>query len=165
LEFWPVVVLCPRLLGESGGKTASGNAGVAARRAAYVLDSLAILAVLQAEPGAAQVRAILTNAARRRAHVSMCLVNFGEVVYITEREKGLTAAQIAITTIDQLPIELVPADRALTLGAAHLKARFSLSYADAFAAALARRRAATLLTGDSEFQPLSQIVRIRWLAR
>jgi len=138
---------------------------VAAKRAAYVLDSFAVLSVLQAEPGAAQVRAVLSNAARRRARVALCLVNYGEVVYIIEREQGLTAAQTAIAAIDQLPIELVPADRALTLAAAHLKAQFSLAYADAFAAALARLRGATLLTGDPEFQPLSHLVRLRWLAR
>jgi len=137
---------------------------VAAKRTAYVLDSFAVLAYLQAEPGAAQVRAVLANAARRRAPTALCLVNFGEVVYIVEREQGLTAAQTAIAAIDQLPIELVPADRALTLAAAHLKAQFSLAYADALAAALARRRGATLLTGDPEFQPLSHLVRLRWLA-
>ncbi|MGB9890127.1 MAG: PIN domain-containing protein [Anaerolineae bacterium] len=54
-------------------------------------------------------------------------------------------------------------DRDLTFAAAHVKAYHSISYADAFAAALARKHDATLVTGDPEFQKVEGLIRIEWL--
>jgi len=42
-------------------------------------------------------------------------------------------------------------DRTLTLAAAHLKMGCPIAYADCFAAALAKDRNASLLTGNPEF--------------
>jgi predicted nucleic acid-binding protein len=53
--------------------------------------------------------------------------------------------------------------RALADSAADFKARFKLSLADAFAAALAREKKAELVTGDPEFKPLDQELKIHWL--
>jgi predicted nucleic acid-binding protein len=47
--------------------------------------------------------------------------------------------------------------------AADVKARFKLSLADAFAAALAKEKKAELVTGDPEFPPLHQEIKIHWL--
>ncbi len=49
------------------------------------------------------------------------------------------------------------------LAAARLKARFPISYADAFAAATALRAGAQLVTGDDEFHARDDIVDIVWL--
>ena len=57
--------------------------------------------------------------------------------------------------------------RALADTAADFKARFKLSLADAFAAALAqeldKEKKAELVTGDPEFRPLGQEIKIHWL--
>jgi predicted nucleic acid-binding protein len=137
---------------------------VAASISRYVLDSFALLAHLQDEPGAPRVRAVLEQAEKRRAEIYLSIVNYGEVVYITEREKGLTAAQSVIAAVDQLPVRLVEADRGLTLAAAHIKARHPLAYADAFAAALAQANNAILFTGDPEMKAVEGQTRIEWLA-
>jgi len=136
---------------------------VSAKPAHYVLDSFALLAHLQAEPGGPRVQAILAQAAKQQVDVYLSIVNYGEAIYITEREQGLTAAQSLIATVDQLPITVVEADRKLTFAAAHLKARYSIAYADAFALALAQQQQATLLTGDPEFQQVESLVTIEWL--
>ncbi len=52
---------------------------------------------------------------------------------------------------------------ALADTAADFKARFKLSLADAFAAALAREKKAELATGDPEFRLLEQEIKIHWL--
>lgn len=67
--------------------------------------------------------------------------------------------------IAAMPIELVPveADLHLTRQAAIYKATRRISYADAFAAALARSRKAELITGDSEFKSLENEIKIAWL--
>jgi predicted nucleic acid-binding protein len=136
---------------------------VAASTPRFVFDSFALLAHLQDEPGAVRVRAVLEQAAKQHAEIYISIVNYGELVYITEREKGLTAAQSVIAAVDQLPITVVEADRALTFGAAHLKAQHQFAYADAFAVALAQTKNAILLTGDPEMKAMEGQTRIEWL--
>ena len=134
-----------------------------AKPARYVLDSFALLAHLQAEQGGARVQAVLAQASKGQAAVFLSIVNYGESIYITEREHGLTAAQNLIAAVDQMPIAVVEADRKLTFAAAHLKAHYAIAYADAFALALAQERQATLLTGDPEFQTVQHLATIEWL--
>jgi ribonuclease VapC len=129
----------------------------------YVLDSFAVLAYLEDEAGAGRVNAILVAARQGEASVWMSIVNYGEVIYITEREQGLFAAQRTIAAMDQLPMSVVDADRKLTLSAAKVKAHHSISYADAFAVALAQVKQAAVLTGDPEFRKAEALVAIDWL--
>ena len=75
------------------------------------------------------------------------------------------AAHIALAIVDQLPIALVDVDRTLTLGAAHVKAHHTVSYADAFTIALARCYGAQVVTGDLEFDKVRHLVSVRWLER
>ena len=132
----------------------------------YVLDSYALLAYFEAEPGSEQVRKLLEVAKEGKCHLYMCVVNLGEVVYIVEREKGLPKVQETLARIDELPIEIVNVDRTLTLAAAHLKMDCPIAYADCFAAALSQMKNAILVTGDPEFNKIKPDcnVRIGWLA-
>jgi predicted nucleic acid-binding protein len=95
----------------------------------------------------------------------MCVVNLGEVMYIVERERGLSKAQETLARMGELPVEIVDAGRALTLAAAHLKKDCPIAYADCFAAALAQLKNAPLVTGDPEFGKIGKDcdVRIEWL--
>jgi predicted nucleic acid-binding protein len=129
----------------------------------FVLDSYALLAYYQNESGGPRVKAVLAQVERQRAEAYLTIVNYGEVIYILEREEGLTIAQDLIAVIDQLPITIVEADRRLTFAAAHLKAHYSIFYADAFAIALAQHKQAILLTGDPEFRQVESLVPIEWL--
>lgn len=129
----------------------------------YVLDAFALLAYLRGELGAERVRDLLLRARSGEARLYLCLVNYGEVLYISERQGGRPAAEEAIRIVDHLPLEIVPADRDLTFAAAHLKARYPISWADAFAAALAQKLSATLVTGDPEFRKVEAVVEVEWL--
>jgi len=60
-------------------------------------------------------------------------------------------------------IEFHPADRRLADLAADFKARYKISLADAFAAALAKERKSELVTGDPEFKALEKEIKIHWL--
>ena len=95
--------------------------------------------------------------------VYLSVINYGELIYVTEREQGVFAARRAIAAVDQLPITVVEADRRLTFAAAHVKAHHRLSYADAFAVALAQQMQATLVTGDPEFRAVEHLIAIEWL--
>lgn len=125
----------------------------------YVLDSFALLAYLAAERPGERVRSILTSG----DPIYLCLINYGEVVYISERHGGRRAAEDVIRIVDSLPITIVPPDRRLTFAAAHWKAHHRLSYADAFVAALAESLEATIVTGDPELQALAPLLAIEWL--
>jgi predicted nucleic acid-binding protein len=133
---------------------------VADRTPAYVLDSYALLAYLAAERGGDRVREILSEAIDGKCAVHCSVINLGEVVYIVERERGMTSAQETLGLIDQLPIELRPASREAVLAAAHIKAGHALSYADAFAVAAAQELDAVILTGDPDFDSVEQIAKV-----
>lgn len=139
------------------------SANVKSEPERYVLDSFALLAHLEGEPGGSPVKVILERADRRQAEVYLSVINYGEVVSITERERELTATQEVIAVVDHLPITIVDADRKLTFDAVHLRARFSISYADTVALALAEDRQAILVTGDPQFRKVEQLVTIEWL--
>jgi ribonuclease VapC len=140
---------------------------VAGRPAAYVLDSFALLAYLEGEAGMPRVRSLLEGAGAQRHTVYLSLINLGEALYITERERGLVAARRTLGAVDQLPLEIVGVSRATVLAAAHIKTRFPISYADTFAVVTAQDRGAVVMTGDPEFRPLADagLVAVEWLPR
>lgn len=131
--------------------------------AAQVLDSHALLRLLRDETGAETVARILEQAGTRDHPVHMTEVNYAEVQYMIRRKDGDAAWQIIAGELVAAPIQFHPADRALADRAADFKARFRISLADAFAAALAKEKKAELVTGDPEFKPLEKEIKINWL--
>ena len=123
-----------------------------------------MLAYLDGEPAARYVRQLLRNARRGRITVLFSLINYGESLYVIEREQGLQQAQRAVGVIDQLPVHVAPADRLLVFEAAHLKARYAISYADSFSVALAKRSHGRVVTGDPEFKAVESEIAIHWLS-
>ena len=90
-------------------------------------------------------------------------MNLGEVYYITQRERGQDVALATLVLIDQLPVHQQGIDRPRVLAAAALKANYAISYADAFAAALAQQLQGPVVTGDPEFHKVAALVEILWL--
>src|SRR6266536_4044017 len=120
----------------------------------YVLGSYAMLAVFRNETGGEKVRQLLYEAATDKHELYMTCINAGEVFYMSHRKDGAAKAEIAWKALLQFPIHIIDADLEFSLAAAKIKARYSISYADAFAAALTIKRKATLITGDDEFDVL-----------
>ena len=54
-------------------------------------------------------------------------------------------------------------ERLKKYNAARLKSKYALSYADCFAAALAKEKDCPVLTGDPEFKKLHEEIKISWL--
>ena len=132
--------------------------------ATQVLDSYALLALLRDEPGAETVADLLERAGQQNRSVHMTEVNYAEVQYTIRRKDGETVWASIASELLAAPIEFHAADRRLADVAAGFKARFKISLADAFAAALAKERKAELVTGDLEFRALEKEIKIRWLA-
>jgi ribonuclease VapC len=131
--------------------------------AAKVLDSWALIALFEDEPAAEAVETLLHQAMQEKHRLFLSVVNWGEVYYNTMREVSQEAADQLAHKIASLPIELVNADLPLTKQAAIYKATKKMSYADAFAAALARIKNAELVTGDPEFKQVEKEIKIGWL--
>ena len=129
----------------------------------YVLDSFALLAYLQDEPVAARIAKLLDNANKEKCRLFLSIINLGELLYITERRGGVAKAQDALALVQQLPIQVMPADEQLVFAAAHIKANHPLSFADAFVVAIAMQENASILTSDPEFQSVASFVTVEWL--
>ena len=131
----------------------------------YILDSFALLAYLGDEPGRERLEKLLIGSRRGDCTLLLCMINFGEILYMTERRRGLVKAQSVQALIENLPIKILDATRNLILDAAHIKANFALSYADAFVVAIAQLEGGIILTGDPEFQVVENKVKIEWLVK
>ncbi len=120
----------------------------------FVLDSYALLAFFRNEEGGEKVEQLLNEAAVEKHELYLTCINAGEVYYMSVRKDGVNKAELVWKALRQFPIHIIDADLEFTLATAKLKARYSISYADAFAAALTIKRKATLITGDDEFKAL-----------
>ncbi len=127
------------------------------------LDSHAALVYLKGEKGHEKVKAALTDAEKSRAPLLMSEINIGEVGYIILRARLTNNLDDFLSQFLSLPIRPVPVDFDLVIEAAKIKARYPLSYADAFTVATALRNDAAIITGDPEFKAVTKLVQIDWL--
>ena len=128
-----------------------------------VLDAHALLAFFRGEDAGVPVKELLHKAATADRPLHMTEVNYAEVKYTLLKKDGPEAWDQAEDVLKSLPLEFHPATRALADTAADFKARFKISLADAFAAALAKEKKAELVTGDPEFKALEKEIKISWL--
>lgn len=130
-----------------------------------VLDSHALMTLFNDEPGADEVERLLLKAEKGNPKLLMSVVNWGEIYYSIMRGASQELADRTAREIAGMPIEIIPVDTDLKLArqAAIYRATRRMSYADGFAAALAKLRKAELVTGDPEFKALEGEIRIAWL--
>jgi uncharacterized protein len=129
----------------------------------YVFDSFALISYSRGEQGAEKVAEIINEGLNEKAELYLCVINWGEVYYITLRNFDIKRAELFRITLAKYPITIVEANKELTLQAAQYKAFHKMSYADAFAAALAKDKKAVLVTGDLEFKTLEKEIKINWI--
>lgn len=132
----------------------------------FVLDSWPVLEWIQKrEPAFSAFDRLLEGALRGDVRLLMSRINYGEVLYSCWRKFPADKAAQVLADVETFPIEYVDADAALVEQAARIKITVSASYADCFAAALAIRESAPLLTGDAEFRKpaMDQRLTLHWL--
>jgi len=130
---------------------------------AYVLDTFAVMAYVQDEPGRDVVRRLLEDAQAARVSLSISAVNVAEVYYTLWRRVGEEPAHLVIIDLQLAGVQVHDADLDLSLRAGSLKAQYPMALGDCHAAALAQRLDATLVTGDPGFRHVEGQVRIDWL--
>ncbi|HWP60172.1 MAG TPA: type II toxin-antitoxin system VapC family toxin [Candidatus Acidoferrales bacterium] len=133
------------------------------RAAVRVLDSYSLIAYIEGEAGKDTMIEVFRSARDSGRPLLLSAINWGEVYYITLREAGREKADQVAHLISTLPVQIIFADLDLAKEAAEFKAAKKMSYADCFAAALAKSRKAELVTGDKEFKQVEGDVKIHWL--
>jgi predicted nucleic acid-binding protein len=130
---------------------------------AIALDSWAVIAYLEGEPAAERVADHIADAHENDVPIFISVVNAGEVWYIIARETSVSDADRSINELRHLGIDFVDADWSLAHDAGVYKSKHKMSFADCFAAAVAKQKKALLLTGDPEFKQVEQEITIDWL--
>jgi predicted nucleic acid-binding protein len=129
----------------------------------YVLDANAVIINFEARTGFEKVRRVLEAAGQREAEVFMSVINIAEVFSALWKRHGETHARQAVHLIVGSPIIVVDASMAAAIEAAEVRAKFHTGMGDAFAAATALKKRATLVTSDSDFRRFYDHLKILWL--
>ncbi len=129
------------------------------------MDSYALLAFLQDEPGSQDVEDPIVA---DDTEVFVSVINLGEVFYILLRKFGEPAAwEFEAKILDTTKIKVMEAPWERVKAAAKIKAMGGLSFADCFGASLAKDLGAMLVTGDPELASLEKKgdLKVLWLPR
>jgi len=126
----------------------------------YVLDTSALLTLIEDEAGSEVVQSVLENAVSGNVEILVSLMSFMEVFYITAQEREVGEAQNRLNLLKSLPITRVESTASLSITAGMLKAKHSISVADAWIAALAQERKATLIHKDPEFDQMEDNLQV-----
>jgi ribonuclease VapC len=129
----------------------------------YLFDSHALLAFFQNEEGAETVAEILRRAVNKGLDRLICVINLGEIIYITKRRFGDTKKLEVLARVHQMGLKVLPVPQALVFKAAEIKAQYPVSYADCFAVACAMEHSARVVTGDPDFKKGAHLVAIDWI--
>jgi len=128
-----------------------------------VLDSWPLMALFENQEQAPRVEEELLRARADGRPFAISVVNAGELWYANLRAYSRETAEQVIERTKQLNVEFVAVDWAIARQAAEYKARGGISYADCFAAATARQIGGQVLTGDREFEVVSDEVEVIWI--
>ncbi len=130
-----------------------------------VFDSWPIIEWLDGrQPAASIVRSLLLDAQSGTVRLLMSAINVGEVYYFVRKNRGEEAAEKWRHLCPVLPLSIEVPTGDEIWQAALIKGCYPLSYADAFAAALARKYDCPVITGDSEFRSVEKL-EIDWIDR
>lgn len=125
----------------------------------FVLDTSALMTLIEQEQGAERVRDVV-----QKNSIILPWLSILEVVYITRRELGEEEALMRYALLKKLNAKVVwNADEALLLQAARIKSSHALSLADSVIAAIASQNNATLLHKDPEYEQLQGVVEMEIL--
>ena len=122
----------------------------------YLLDTSALLTLIENEPGADRVEQVL-----KEANVLIASIALTEVYYISLQECGSDEADLRYALLKNLDTQILwSLEEPVILTAARFKASHRLSLADSIIAAFAFQHGATLLHKDPEFQALGSQVQL-----
>jgi predicted nucleic acid-binding protein len=128
---------------------------VSGPKPSYLLDTSALVTLLEDEAGADRVEHVL-----KQASTLICAVSLLELRYITLQVRTEAEADVRHALLKRSGATILwELDEPIVLKAAGLKAEHSISLADAVIAASAHRHGAILLHKDPEFDGLPDSIK------
>ena len=132
-------------------------------KSGILFDSHALLAFFQNEKGADKVLEFLKTTQNNRIKPLICIINLGEILYMTKRRFGNAKKIEILGRIHQMSFNIIPVTNDLVFEASEIKADYPISYADSFAVACAIDQSAEIVTGDPDFKKVEHLVDIHWI--
>jgi len=132
------------------------------KNSAYILDSSALICLFKEEKGGGFIEKILRQAENKEVNLYMPAVQYGEILYITEKEFGLEKRNEVEDILENLPIKILEIDKKISRVAAGFKAQGGIAYPDCFVIAIAIKFKASIITKDKEFKKFKDKVDISW---
>ncbi len=128
-------------------------------RSPYLLDTSALLTLIEEEPGSDRVEHLVRHEA-----VILPWLALLETTYVTRQERGAAEAERRYALMKALPATILwEVEENVILKAAEFKAEHRLSLADALIASYAVSEGATLVHKDPEFEVLAGAVNLESL--
>ncbi|HMK57225.1 MAG TPA: type II toxin-antitoxin system VapC family toxin [Dissulfurispiraceae bacterium] len=130
----------------------------------FILDSYAVLCLFDKKRRSEReaVMKHLEDAEKGKEKLYMSKINEGEVFYRLYKYLGSHVAVGFREDIKKglVPLNIVPVNDKRAEDASILKAKYPISYADAFCIGLARDMGLPVITGDPEFDSVKDIVKV-----
>jgi len=126
----------------------------------YVLDTSALVALIESEEGADIVRELLKQAYFGDIMIIVSFMTYMEIYYIALMEYDENEARERLNLLNSLPISRVESKEDMGVMASKIKANHYLSVADAWIAALAKQRNAILVHKDPEFEQIESEIQV-----
>ncbi|HEY76675.1 MAG TPA: type II toxin-antitoxin system VapC family toxin [Thermoflexia bacterium] len=123
----------------------------------YVLDTSAVLALLNNEPGTEQVLEILDAATQGLASVHIPFMTLMELEYILLRRSSPAKTDQILSLVQAWPVIIEHSTEEWSHTAAKIKASTPLSVADAWICSLAQLLDAELVHKDPEYDAVSNL--------
>jgi predicted nucleic acid-binding protein len=109
---------------------------------------------LENEAGADRVADLFEQAETGVINLFLSFVTFTEIYYITIQKRGNDFARKRMEALEALPVKRIESNAKIGKIAGDFKAAHRVSFADAWIAALAKNKNATLVHKDPEFECL-----------
>ena len=125
-----------------------------------VLDTSALITLIEEEPGAEEVEKIIQETLDGEHQVFISIIAKIELFYISVQEQNLSIAKQRMQLINDLPLNTVDVKDDLIETIGKLKAKHSISFADSCIAGLAKNLNAKLVHKDPEFEYLENQIKL-----
>lgn len=129
--------------------------------AAFVLDTSAVLTILNREDGLATVLPLLEEAKARQDVLYIPFIALMELEYLLLRRISVEETMAILALVRAWPVEVPESSEDWRHQAALIKSKTSLSVADAWIASLALLKQAELVHKDPEFEQVPELAMIK----
>jgi predicted nucleic acid-binding protein len=129
----------------------------------YVLDSSAVLRLLEGEAGSDRVSEIIKDHMAGGCKAVISSLHWGEIAGQISKRRGRGALDMALSRLAAFGIPVASVDADCAVRAALIKVQTGIPYVDAFGVELANATNSVLVTADFDFKPASRQVKIEFL--